>query len=59
MPDELAHLLEERAQARTARDWALSDALRTRLADAGVLVEDTPDGQRWRRDSAVAEGRPA
>ena len=32
---ELANLLEERAQARAARDWALSDALRTRLADAG------------------------
>jgi cysteinyl-tRNA synthetase len=59
LPDELANLLEERAQARTARDWALSDSLRVRLADAGVLVEDTPDGQRWRRDSAVAEGRPA
>jgi cysteinyl-tRNA synthetase len=58
LPDELANLLDERAQARAARDWARSDALRTRLAEAGVLVEDTQDGQRWRRDSAVAEGRP-
>ncbi len=35
--------------ARAARDWARSDELRDALAAAGVVVEDTPDGQRWRR----------
>ena len=34
--------------ARAARDWARSDALRDELAAAGIVVEDTPDGQRWR-----------
>lgn len=48
LPAELARLLEERAAARLTRDWARSDALRTELAAAGVTVEDTPDGQRWR-----------
>jgi cysteinyl-tRNA synthetase len=46
---ELEKLLEERAAARTARDWAASDRLRVALAARGVLVEDTRDGQRWRR----------
>jgi cysteinyl-tRNA synthetase len=45
----LAKLLEERAVARAARDWAASDRLRDELAAAGISVEDTRDGQRWRR----------
>ena len=48
---ELAALVEARADARRARDWARSDALRAELAARGVLVEDTRDGQRWRRVS--------
>jgi cysteinyl-tRNA synthetase len=39
--------LAERAAARERRDWASADAIRDRLADAGVTVEDTPDGARW------------
>jgi cysteinyl-tRNA synthetase len=46
---EVRALLEERAQARAARDFATSDALRDRLAELGIGVEDTPQGQRWRR----------
>ncbi len=46
---ELEKLLDERAAARTACDWAASDRLRVALAARGVLVEDTRDGQRWRR----------
>ncbi len=49
LPAELAAMLEERVTARSARDWARSDELRDALAAAGVAVEDTPDGQRWRR----------
>ena len=41
------HDLDERAQARAAKDWARADALRTRLAAAGVVVEDSPAGARW------------
>jgi cysteinyl-tRNA synthetase len=48
----LAGLLEARAAARAARDWARSDELREALAEAGVAVEDTVDGQRWRRVTA-------
>jgi cysteinyl-tRNA synthetase len=46
---ELAALLEERIAARAARDWAASDRLRDELAQRGIAVEDTRDGQRWRR----------
>jgi cysteinyl-tRNA synthetase len=42
-------MLEARAEARAARDWARSDELRDALAAGGITVEDTPDGQRWRR----------
>jgi cysteinyl-tRNA synthetase len=44
----VALLVETRAQARERRDWAQADALRDRLADAGVVLEDTPAGIRWR-----------
>jgi cysteinyl-tRNA synthetase len=50
LPAELQKLLDERSTAREARDWAASDRLRTVLAEHGILVEDTRDGQRWRRD---------
>ena len=46
---ELQRLLDERSAARRAGDWAASDRLRVALAEHGVLVEDTRDGQRWRR----------
>lgn len=47
----LSHLvdaaIEERAAARAEKDWARADALRDRLAQAGVVVEDSADGARW------------
>ncbi len=52
----LAALLEERAAARAARDWAASDRLRDELAASGIAVEDTRDGQRWRRLSDSVHG---
>jgi cysteinyl-tRNA synthetase len=47
-PEE-QELLDRRAAARGARSWAESDALRDELAQRGISVEDTPQGQRWRR----------
>ena len=46
---ELRSMLEDRVAARAARDWAASDRLRDELAALGIAVEDTRDGQRWRR----------
>ena len=42
-------LLEERSAARTRRDFAAADRIRDRLSEAGILVEDSPAGPRWRR----------
>lgn len=39
--------LQERTDARTARDWARADAIRDALTEAGVVVEDSADGARW------------
>ena len=46
---EQSELLARRAEARKSKNWAESDALRDRLADLGVIVEDTPAGTRWHR----------
>jgi cysteinyl-tRNA synthetase len=48
LPAGAEALLEARLTARAAHDWAASDRLRDELADLGVAVEDTRDGQRWR-----------
>jgi cysteinyl-tRNA synthetase len=56
VPPEVARLIEARAAARAAHDWAESDRLRDELADRGIAVEDTRDGQRWRRLADVTSG---
>ncbi len=40
-------LLEIRARARDARDWATADLVRERLTDAGIEVRDDPTGSSW------------
>jgi cysteinyl-tRNA synthetase len=42
-------LFDERQQARRQRQFARADAARTRLEAFGVVLEDTPQGTRWRR----------
>jgi cysteinyl-tRNA synthetase len=46
---DLRAMIDARAAARASRDWAASDRLRDELAERGIAVEDTRDGQRWRR----------
>jgi cysteinyl-tRNA synthetase len=43
----VALALEQRAAARTRKDWAAADAVRDQLKAAGIVVEDTPTGPRW------------
>ena len=42
-------LLSERQAARHSGDYEAADRIRSRLRDAGVAVEDLPDGSHWRR----------
>ena len=45
VPPEIQALLDARAEARKAKDWAESDRLRDEIAAAGWLVKDSRDGQ--------------
>jgi cysteinyl-tRNA synthetase len=46
---EIESKIAEMKSARAARDFKKSDALRSALTEAGILVEITKDGIRWRR----------
>ena len=50
VPQEIEKLIEERASARKARDWARADAIRSQLTSMGVVLEDGPKGTTWRYD---------
>ena len=41
-------LIDLRQEFRQAKDWAKADAIRDRLAEVGIALEDGPDGTRWR-----------
>ncbi|WP_447730069.1 cysteine--tRNA ligase [Pseudoxanthomonas suwonensis] len=42
-------LVDERSAAKKSRDFARADAIRDQLAAEGILLEDTPQGVRWKR----------
>jgi cysteinyl-tRNA synthetase len=46
---EVEMLIEERTQAKRARNFQRADQIRAQLAEAGIVVEDTKDGVRWKR----------
>jgi cysteinyl-tRNA synthetase len=46
---EIERLVAERNEARRNRDFARSDRIRQELTDRGVIIEDTREGVRWRR----------
>src|SRR5699024_11535191 len=49
LDQEIEALIEERQQARAVRDFQRADAIRDQLAAQGIILEDTPQGVRWRR----------
>ncbi len=49
LDEEIEKLIAAREEARRAKDYARADALREKLAALGVVLEDTPEGVRWKR----------
>ncbi|MCC3376673.1 cysteine--tRNA ligase [Cohnella sp. REN36] len=49
LDEEVDRLIAERTDARKRRDFARADEIRDLLAEQGILLEDTPQGIRWRR----------
>ena len=49
VPAEVTALVEQRAAAKKAKDWATADALRAQITALGWVVEDTPQGPKVTR----------
>ena len=46
---EVESLIRERTQAKKSRDFARADQIRQQMLDAGIILEDTKEGVRWKR----------
>ncbi|WP_432404560.1 cysteine--tRNA ligase [Wukongibacter sp. M2B1] len=49
LDDEIERLIEERQKARKERNFALADKIRDDLKAQGIVLEDTPQGVKWKR----------
>ena len=47
--DEIQAMIQQRADAKKAKDFSGADAIRQTLLDQGVVLEDTRQGTLWRR----------
>ncbi len=48
LPKEAEELFRKREEARKAKDWATADKIRQQLRRMGIVIEDTPQGLKWR-----------
>ena len=46
---QIEELVAKHIAARKAKDFKTSDAIRKKLAEQGVILENTKDGVRWKR----------
>lgn len=49
LDEEIERLIEERNEARKRRDFATADKIRDQLQKMNIILEDTPQGTRWKR----------
>jgi len=47
--DDIQQLVDKREQARKEKNWAEADRIRDELKEKGIILEDTPEGIRWRK----------
>ncbi len=48
LPKEAEELIRKREEARKAKDWETADKIREQLKTMGIIIEDTPQGVKWR-----------
>jgi cysteinyl-tRNA synthetase len=49
LDSEIEDLINQRQQARKEKNWKLSDEIRDKLKAMGIVLEDTPQGVKWKR----------
>ncbi len=49
LDEEIEALIEKRTQARKDRNFKLADEIRDQLKEMNIIIEDTPQGIRWKR----------
>lgn len=50
LPKEAEELIRKREEARKAKDWKTADKIREQLKAMGIVIEDTPQGVKWRTE---------
>jgi cysteinyl-tRNA synthetase len=50
LDNEIQTLIDQRQEARRRRDFGRADEIRDQLAGRGIILEDTKDGVRWKRN---------
>lgn len=48
---QIEEMIQNRQDARKNKDWATADSIRDQLLSQGIVLEDTPQGVRWKRKS--------
>ena len=56
IPEEIEELIRKREEARRKEDYELADKIRQELRSAGVILEDTKDGVRWKQGKVKKVG---
>jgi cysteinyl-tRNA synthetase len=53
-PERIEQLIQQRLMARANKNYSEADRIRKELLDAGVILEDGPQGTTWRRETSFS-----
>ncbi len=51
LSDEAQQLIRKREEARKAKDWKTADQIREQLKAMGIVIEDTAQGVKWKKEN--------